>query len=330
MHGLYLVWWVQERHVPVATVAAILAAGDLAIAALEIPTGWLADRRGYRASLIAGSILQIIGMVVAWLGQGAAGVLASCLLIAAGDAFRSGADQALLYRSCAALEREGDFQSIEGRARAIQLIALVCLILAGGAIVDLWGFAAGWLVETALCSAGLLMAFAMTEPPPQPDEHDDTAAPQVHAPAAAIVTLFKLLMPAAFVGAIAGAATFVAQTAGNRTPGEVTTLVALVTVAEALGALAGARWAAGVRVQWVLAIAGAAGAAAPFALGAPLVPSLVAACFVMGLAYPMRAAAIQREAADAVRARAASLASACDKALATAALLAAGRIQTRR
>ena len=44
MHGLYVLWWVQEKHVSVAAVAAILAAGDLALTFLEIPTGWLADR----------------------------------------------------------------------------------------------------------------------------------------------------------------------------------------------------------------------------------------------------------------------------------------------
>ncbi len=38
MHGVYVLWWVQEKHVSVGAVAAILAAGDLALAALEIPT----------------------------------------------------------------------------------------------------------------------------------------------------------------------------------------------------------------------------------------------------------------------------------------------------
>ena len=69
MHGLYVMWWVQEKHVPVEVVAAILAAGDLAVTALEVPTGWLADRRGHRASLIVGSILQTAGMLFAWLGR---------------------------------------------------------------------------------------------------------------------------------------------------------------------------------------------------------------------------------------------------------------------
>src|SRR5207247_9624246 len=103
---LYGLFWLQEKHVPLAALATILAAGDIFITALEIPTGWFADRCGHRASLIIGSIAQIAGMLYAWLDEGIPGVLTSCLLIAAGDAFRSGADQALLYRSCVAIGHE--------------------------------------------------------------------------------------------------------------------------------------------------------------------------------------------------------------------------------
>jgi hypothetical protein len=59
-------------------------------------------------------------------------------------------------------------------------------------------------------------------------------------------------------------------------------------------------------------------------------PSIVALSFLTGLMFPLRAAAIQRVAADHVRARAASLASACDKVLATVALLLAGAAPRRR
>ena len=56
---------------------------------------------------------------------------------------------------------------------------------------------------------------------------------------------------------------------------------------------------------------------------------VVALAFLSGVAHPLRAAAMQRMAADAMRARAASIASACDKACATIALLAAG-VRRRR
>jgi hypothetical protein len=51
---------------------------------------------------------------------------------------------------------------------------------------------------------------------------------------------------------------------------------------------------------------------------------------VVGFAEPVRAAALQRVASDDMRARAASIAGACDKACATAALVVAGRMPRRR
>jgi hypothetical protein len=101
-------------------------------------------------------------------------------------------------------------------------------------------------------------------------------------------------------------------------------LVAAVTLAEAGGALAGARFAGGLRMQWILMGLGMAISASSLAAPALIPGALVALCFLMGLLYPLRASSIQYVVGDGLRARAASLASACDKAIATVGLLAAG------
>lgn len=335
MHGLYLVWWVQEKHVPVGVVAALLAAGDLAITALEIPTGWLADRYGHRVSLIAGSFAQVAGMLFCWRGEGVPGLLAAILLVALGDAFRSGADQALLYRSCVALEREPDFQQIESRSRSLQLGALVALVLAGGAIVETWGFGIGWLAEAALCTVGLSIAFVMVEPPAGVHESAGTvkpsdAHPSFQRPALNLVTLFTLVAPASLLGAVASAASFLAQTAGDADPARMTVLVAIITLAEAAGSALAANLSPAVKVQVVLAILGAAAAVAAVVVPPAFLTTVVTLAFLMGVAQPLRAVAIQRLAADHVRARAASIASACDKACVTLTLVVAGTLPRGR
>jgi MFS family permease len=87
MHGLYLLWWVQEKQMSPAVVAATLAAGDLAIMLLEVPTGWFADRYGHRRSLILGSFVQVLGMLCCWLGQGIPGLIAASVLVALATRF---------------------------------------------------------------------------------------------------------------------------------------------------------------------------------------------------------------------------------------------------
>jgi len=68
------------------------------------------------------------------------------------------------------------------------------------------------------------------------------------------------------------------------------------------------------------------------AVALPAILPLVALAlaFVSGVARPLRAAAIQRLAADSLRARAASMASACDMAISTIVLPFAGLWRSRR
>jgi MFS family permease len=311
MHGLYLLWWVQEKQVPPATVAAILAAGDLALLGLELPTGWFADRVGHRASLIAGSAVQVIGMIWCWLGEGAVGLVTATVLVALGDAFRSGADAALVYRTCRALDREDEFQGIEARANAVELGALVALVLAGGVIVANWGYAAGWIAETTLCAAGLIIALAMIEPPPadQPEEASGATGP-IRVPS---LTMAMLILPTGLLVAIASAASFLAQTGGIRDVETLTWLVAAFTLAEAAGSIAAGRMTrTGVTGLSITAALGAACFAVSVLHPETATVMVLALAFLTGLAGPLRASAIQRVAADTARARAASLANACD------------------
>ena len=329
MHGLYLLWWVEERQVPAAIVAAILAAGDLAVFALELPTGWFADRFGHRVSLIAGSTLQAAGMAWCWLGEGVPGLLTATLLIASADGFRSGADQALLYRSCLALRREEAFQPIEARANALEIVALLALLLAGGVIVSAWGFAAAWIAETLLSVVGIGLAWAMTEPPParaDDDESTASATKRLLSP-----RMLMVVLPAAFVVGGSSAASFVAQTSGGAAAGAVTVTVALITAAEAAGSFTSARVRAnGVRVHLLLAAAGAALMLLALARPASIAWAAAGLAFLAGLAEPLRDSAIQRLAPDGARARAASAASACTMGFSALLLPLAGVWQSRR
>lgn len=332
MHGLYLLWWVQEKQMSPAVVAATLAAGDLAIMLLEVPTGWFADRNGHRRSLILGSLAQVLGMLCCWLGQGIPGLIAASVLVALGDAFRSGADHALLYRTCVALGREADFQRIQARTEAVRLTAMVGLVLAGGAIVTRWGFPAGWIAETVLCAVGLAMACAMSEPPPADSDLPATdASVDSGNPTVPIRSVIALTLPVSLLGSAASAASFLAQTSGHGEPGEMTVLIAVVTLAEAAGATLAMRAAsAGLMTVRVLFGLGAICAGVAVAMPVAFMPVVAVLALLDGIAHSVRAGAVQRAVPDHVRARAASLASACDQAIHVMTLPIAGFWQTRR
>lgn len=317
-----------------AFVAATMAAGDLLLMALEVPTGWLADRFGNRRSLILGSVLQVAGMICCWLASGIPGLVGACLLVAVADAFRSGADQALLYRTCVAIGREPEFQRIEARARAVQVAVLAALTVGGGAVVTTWGFTAGWLAETSLCALGALVAIAMVEPPACADE-TDSSSPNADVPAPTVKvpwrTVAMVILPLAFLDAAGSAGSFILQTTAERGPTAVTMLVAAIALAGAAGsALASRLPAVGPRAQLIAIAIGSLLVAIGLLFPSALVPTTIALSFGTGVLHPLRAAAIQRLASDGVRARAASAASACDMACSTLLLLLAGGYLSRR
>jgi hypothetical protein len=332
MHGLYLLWWVQHKQLPPAAVASVLAATDFLVMVLELPTGWFADRCGHRLSLLVGSLVQVAGMLWCWLGVGVPGLIIACALVAVGDAFRSGAAQALLYRSCLALDREEEFLRIEARAATLELIALVLLVLAGGAIATIWSFDAAWLAEAGLCAIGFGIAAAMSEPRAADPKSLETGCRSAdeRAPGVFSRPMAFLILPASFASACAGALVFFAQTDGAPETGQITMFVAAITVVEAAGSWFASRVSPdGVRGQ--LCIAGGAAVITASAACVPglLYPAVFALCLLSGFAAPVRAAAIQRATADHERARAASIANLCDMACSAAALPAAGLLARR-
>ena len=279
-------------------------------------------------------------MLLCWLGQGVPGVLAASLLVALGDALRSGADQALLYRTCLALDRETDFQRIQGHTYAWQSVALLIRVFAGGFIVQRWGFAAGWIVETILCAIGLGIACAMVEPPSASDTRSETvsrtaddgdARPRpTWDPRVFSFSFVALMLPAAFVASGHTATSFLVQTMGGSSAAQMTWLVAAIALAEAVGSAVATRARdAGLRTQVAIGLFGALTLVVGLAVRPLLIPSAIVLSLLDGLALPLRSVAIQRLANDAARARAASLASACDMALKTIALPLAGSLRGR-
>ena len=320
-HAVYLLWWVQYKHVSPVAVAAILAAGEIAITLLEVPTGRFADRFGHRRSLILGSAIQVVAMLLCWLAEGVSGLVLASLCVALGDTFRSGADQALLFESCVAEGQPQRFQQIEAKTHSLELIGLVAMIVAGGVLVETIGFAAAWSAETVLAALGLAIALALASPPPaRSAEADETAAP-----AGVTSRPLRVIVPAALIGGAASATLFMAQIGESATPMHLTLLVSAITLAEAAGAAAARYLRPDAATQYFLLTASVFVVAVMAAAPGFFVTGVVTLSMLIGLAEPLRATAIQLV-VERRRAEAASWASALDGAIRTVALMLAGHV----
>ena len=67
--------------------------------ALEVPWGWLADRIGYRKTMIACNALFLVTKIIFWQAEGFAGFLAERVLLAVVLSGLSGVDSSMLYLS---------------------------------------------------------------------------------------------------------------------------------------------------------------------------------------------------------------------------------------
>jgi MFS family permease len=315
-HGFYLLWLTVHRGISPFAAATAIAVGDVALLVLEVPTGIFADRLGARRSLLLGSASQVLGLVLFWRAASVVAVVAAVVAIALGDAFRHGADQALVYRSCAALGEAASFGRRFARAQATALAAMVGLTALGGWVAAHVGFDVAWAIELSLAVAGLVLAWAMTDLPVSPDEPEDEEATAAPFAGLAARVPWALIVPAAVVGTLGAVGELLVQTTPRDGVG--VELVALVIAGalalEALGAAIVARGLVPLHPRSLHAITGVTlVGVALIALDPRLfVPGVLVIFLATGMAPAVRAALVQDVARDGERATVASAASAVD------------------
>ena len=111
-------FWTEQIGMSLADVMTLQAVFSLSVVVFEFPSGYLADRIGYRASLLIGGGAWVGGwLVYAWAASFGAVTLAE-IILGVGLAFMSGADRALLWVSLESTGRPGEYTRWEGRMRA--------------------------------------------------------------------------------------------------------------------------------------------------------------------------------------------------------------------
>lgn len=228
-HGLYVLWLVVEKNQTPATVALILAAGDLTLTFFELPSGRLADRYGRKLSLCAGSICQVLGVLALWQCDSSVGLTLACMLIGLADALRDGADESLLYETLSQLDRADRFGPVVALARQRAQYVLVLFLLGGGWLATHWGFGWVWLAEILLATLGLLAALCLTDITTHPERETEVPSSQSLLP-------WRQLYPSVAVVSMAAATSFAVEASWSGSAQLLTALVALTMLFEGFGA----------------------------------------------------------------------------------------------
>jgi MFS family permease len=108
----------------------LVSAGLTAVLVFEIPTGSFADIYGKKASILIGSFFSLIGLGFLAFGSHFVAFAIGFVLMGIGRAFRSGAENALLYDWLSSVEKQHDYTKHQSRLQA----AFVAIDIISGSV----------------------------------------------------------------------------------------------------------------------------------------------------------------------------------------------------
>ncbi len=136
---------------------------SIAIVALEIPSGYIADVLGRKITLVLGTILGFFGFLTYSFSYGFVGFLIAEVILGLGQSLISGADSALLYDSLLESGKKNKYIKYEGRMVSIGNFAEAIAGILGGLLATL-SFRYPYYAQTIVALCGIPAALLLVEP----------------------------------------------------------------------------------------------------------------------------------------------------------------------
>ncbi len=144
----------------------------LALLALEIVTGRVADRIGKVFTMRCGFIALTGGALIYSMSSSFGGFLFGEVVLALGIALISGTEEAMMFQSCKALGLKDSFQKVWTIGIGASFVSAAMFAIVGARLSTV-GLSAPYLMCVGFQVLGLLLCFAMVEPPKQPPEGEN-------------------------------------------------------------------------------------------------------------------------------------------------------------
>jgi len=171
-HGLHMslfpiavitLFWRDTIGMTFVEIMLLQAFFGLVVAAFEVPSGYLADRLGYRRTLLLASLLGAAGWGLYAVAPDLATVIAAEVLLGIGLSLISGADAALLYESLLDLREEDEYTRWNGYYRFWGQAAEGTSALAAGLLFAWWD-RLPFVLEVGVWLGAVAVAWALVEP----------------------------------------------------------------------------------------------------------------------------------------------------------------------
>lgn len=136
---------------------------SVSIVVLEVPSGYLGDIWGRKATMVLGSILGFVGFALYCTATGFWTFLACEMILGAGQSFISGSDSAMLYDSLQAAKREEEYLKYEGKIISIGNFA-EAVAAPLGVLLAMVSFRTPFFFQTVIAFAAVPASLTLVEP----------------------------------------------------------------------------------------------------------------------------------------------------------------------
>ncbi len=157
------IFWMHDIGLSMTEIFLLQAIFAGTMGLFEFPSGMLADRIGYRPSLVLASAITLVGWLVYLFSPGFWTIAAAEILLGVGLSLISGTDSAMLYESLVDSGDEARFATWQGRSRFFGQAAEGSAALFAGVLYAI-SPRAPFVLEVLIWGVGLLVALRLVEP----------------------------------------------------------------------------------------------------------------------------------------------------------------------
>ena len=161
--AILTVFYRQNLGMSMAEIMLVQGGFGLVMALFEFPSGYLADRIGYRRTLVVAAILNAVGWSLYARADGIGGVILGEAVLGVGLSLISGCDAALLYESLKETGREFDYGKWSGRVRFWGQLGEGSAALVAGVMFAYWA-RLPFVIESVIWVVNLGVAWLLVEP----------------------------------------------------------------------------------------------------------------------------------------------------------------------
>jgi MFS family permease len=162
-HIAIMVLFYQQRGLSFSQIMILQSFYYFAKVLSEVPTGALADRFGRKKSLVIGSFCHSSAYLLIFFSHSFIFFNLGEIIAGISMSFAYGADSALAYDSLKKLEREEEYQKIEGNAHSMRLLSFAIFAPIGGLLATI-NLALPYLASSIIIFFSGLLALTFIEP----------------------------------------------------------------------------------------------------------------------------------------------------------------------